>query len=111
MATADSLTQKLQGWWLCSLGRSLKAILAHLLPLLICWELWKVRNKAIYENIRASPAHIYRQVIWLLNVIGVAHPFISSSPEDISSCHLGLIPFLRQSRIAMINTLVWFTPS
>ena len=70
-----------------------------------------MRNKAIYENIRASPAHIYRQVIWLLNVISAAHPFISSSPEDISLRHLGLIPFLWQSRIAVINTLVWSTPS
>lgn len=78
----DSLMEKLLGWWIYTSRNSIKAALAYLFPMLIYWELWKARNKVDYEEVILSPGHICCQVTWLLQGIGVAQPFISSSPDD-----------------------------
>ena len=107
MAPTDLLMQKLQGWWMHSIGRSLKATLACLLPLLICWDLWKGWNTVVFENLVASSDQVYRQVFWTLSAIAAAHPFQSTCPEDKNLLHLGFLSTLMPPKPTMLSTLVW----
>ena len=92
IGASDTLLLKLLGWWMHSSGKMLLATLANLLPVLICWELWKARNKAVFEDIVLSPAHVRHQVAALLNSIGEAYPLPYSAPQDSTFRHLGLKP-------------------
>ena len=89
VGTSDSLMVKLQGWWMHSSRRSLRATCTHLLPMLICWELWKARYKTVHENIVSSPAQVRRQVLGLLNGIGAAYLFPPSASQESTWQQLG----------------------
>ncbi|XP_071912360.1 uncharacterized protein [Coffea arabica] len=106
---ANGLLLKLQGWWMHSSG-SLRGTLFHLLSALICCELWKARNKAVYEDLRASPAQIRHRIVGLLNDIVNAHPFPSSASQESPLRLLGLnVPASRLWRTKCF-TLIWSLP-
>ena len=110
-SVADSLLEKLQGWWIHASGTSLRAVLSHLLPILICWELWKARNQAIFNSITVRLTHICRQVVCLLSGIREAHPLALPNSENDAWSRLGLLPSpVRPPPLKWIS-LVWSLPS
>ncbi|XP_071902720.1 uncharacterized protein [Coffea arabica] len=105
---ADTLIKTLQGWWILASGKSPTAVLVYLLPVLICWELWKARNQVVYENVFLRPPYICRQIVWHLNAIGAAHPFACAN--DDTWRRLGLLPIFKMPKLLKCIPLVWSSP-
>ncbi|OIS98250.1 hypothetical protein A4A49_62368 [Nicotiana attenuata] len=49
-------------WWMTKGNNGVHTIMLQCLPSLICWEIWKSRCAANFENIRMSARHIINQV-------------------------------------------------
>lgn len=81
---ADDIILKLQSWWVHSSGSELFAELARLLPTLICWEIWKARNRAFFEGVVITGPGIIHQVIMGLQLIGRGSPFWCASAMETS---------------------------
>ncbi|XP_027158138.1 uncharacterized protein LOC113759763 [Coffea eugenioides] len=107
---ADSLFLKLQGWWMHSSGKTLFATFAHLLLVFICWELWKARTKAVFENMVSSPEQACRRIVTLVNLIGEAHPWPYSAPHDPIFCRLGVKVVATQLQRCTCVSLSWSFP-
>ncbi|XP_071933136.1 uncharacterized protein [Coffea arabica] len=67
LAPMDDVPMKLQSWWMHSFGNSTLAALTRLLPPFICWELWKARNKACFEDVVATSTSLLQQITMQLH--------------------------------------------
>ncbi|XP_070026322.1 uncharacterized protein [Nicotiana sylvestris] len=56
------IRQNLMKWWMTKGNNSVHTVMLQCLPSLICWEIWKSRCAANFENIRLSARHIIYQV-------------------------------------------------
>lgn len=52
--SSNSLDLKLSEWWLSKVRSPCHKELLSFIPVAICWELWKSRNRARYEGIRSG---------------------------------------------------------
>ncbi|CAI9111694.1 OLC1v1011981C1 [Oldenlandia corymbosa var. corymbosa] len=71
-------------WWTRRQSSKLTWKLQILLPSLICWQLWKCRNKAIFESTIISPHIAVRLIVQDLHIMAKAVPFKASSAKDSS---------------------------
>nr|XP_027097552.1 uncharacterized protein LOC113717098 [Coffea arabica] len=49
---------RLASWWLASPRLKRRQAIYHILSSLICWHLWKVRNRAVFEGIQPQSSSI-----------------------------------------------------
>nr|XP_027099065.1 uncharacterized protein LOC113718354 [Coffea arabica] len=53
----SSLRPRIVGWWLSSQHSEIRRYIGSILPSVVCWNIWKSRNKAMFENVHmSSPA-------------------------------------------------------
>lgn len=64
-------------WWLTNTKNLIHANLLQVVPILICWEIWKSRCASRYENIHMSSRQIIQQVEKLTSI------FISSQFQNL----------------------------
>ncbi|XP_019266683.1 PREDICTED: uncharacterized protein LOC109244105 [Nicotiana attenuata] len=58
----DQIRQTLMNWWLAKERSLVHSMVLQCLPSLICWEIWKNRCSARFEDIHMSRWHIIQQV-------------------------------------------------
>ena len=66
------------------------AKLTQIIPLLICWELWKARNKAILYDYKMIVGQVFHHVLELLHFISLAHLFVLENCSGKGLQQLGL---------------------
>nr|XP_027103068.1 uncharacterized protein LOC113724357 [Coffea arabica] len=101
---------KLQGWWVHSSGNSALAALTRLLPTIVCWELWKARNKVCFEDVVTTRTGLLHQITLQLHAVGHAFPFRCTNTGDATLRGQGLVPFLVYPRHRTI-ALSWSCPT
>ena len=53
---------RLASWWLASPRSMRRQAIYHILPSLICWHLWKARNRAVFEGIQPQSSSICQAI-------------------------------------------------
>ncbi|XP_027082553.1 uncharacterized protein [Coffea arabica] len=46
------LRSRIVGWWLKSYDSDIRRFIGRLLPSVVCWQIWKARNKAMFEDVQ-----------------------------------------------------------
>ncbi|KAM7465445.1 hypothetical protein LguiB_013007 [Lonicera macranthoides] len=57
-----SLVSRVNEWWLIRIKSPCHKVVLSLIPVLICWMLWKNRNKGRFEGVNMSIAHIIKEI-------------------------------------------------
>ncbi|XP_027076981.1 uncharacterized protein [Coffea arabica] len=53
----SSIRSCIVGWWLHSYDSEIQRLIGRILPTIVCWQIWKARNKALFEDVHMrSPA-------------------------------------------------------
>ncbi|XP_071927455.1 uncharacterized protein [Coffea arabica] len=50
--SASSLRLRIVGWWLKSYDSEIRRFIGRVLPCLVCWHIWKARNKAMFDDVQ-----------------------------------------------------------
>nr|XP_027108979.1 uncharacterized protein LOC113728817 [Coffea arabica] len=58
----SSLRPRIVGWWLNSYDSEMQRFIGHILPSIVCWQIWKARNKAMFEDVQMRPLAICRAI-------------------------------------------------
>ncbi|XP_071929043.1 uncharacterized protein [Coffea arabica] len=58
----SSLRPRIVGWWLSSYDSEIQRFIGHILPSIVCWQIWKARNKAMFEDVQMRPLAICRAI-------------------------------------------------
>ncbi|XP_071921800.1 uncharacterized protein [Coffea arabica] len=58
----SSLRPRTVGWWLSSYDSEIQRFIGHILPSIVCWQIWKARNKAMFEDVQMRPLAICRAI-------------------------------------------------
>ena len=101
---------KLQAWWSNISGKSAMAKLSHIVPLFVCWELWKARNRAIFDATTPSATHVVRQILRLIHLVALAHPLSLACMDDDRLLKRGVVPFLKKAKSMQVLSLAWAPP-
>nr|XP_027067853.1 uncharacterized protein LOC113693523 [Coffea arabica] len=101
---------KLQGWWSNISGKSAMAKLSHIVPLFVCWELWKARSWAIFDATTPSATHVVRQILRLIHLMALAHPLSLACMNDDRLLKRGVVPFLKKAKSTQVLSLAWAPP-
>ncbi|XP_071928018.1 uncharacterized protein [Coffea arabica] len=66
------LRARIVDWWLNSQDSELRKIICRILPSVICWQIWKARNKALFEGVQMQSSAI-RQAIFseIQSMVGI----------------------------------------
>ena len=89
---------RLQHWWSNASFTSARGLMLMILPSIICWEIWKVRNHLFHQGGTACHVHVCRQIQLSVLSISQAFPFVQATSEDSSLVTLGLVSRLSQSK-------------
>ncbi|XP_071902759.1 uncharacterized protein [Coffea arabica] len=54
----SALRPRIVGWWLSSHDSEIQRFIGHILPSVVCWQIWKARNKAMFEDVQMRPLAI-----------------------------------------------------
>ena len=46
------LRSRIVGWWLKSYDSDIRRFIGRLLPTVVCWQIWKARNNAMFEDVQ-----------------------------------------------------------
>lgn len=74
----SSFHQLLMSWWLKKSSKDFIKYLLILVPATIFWEIWRSRNKCVFENERMDASKIIKNVINLISSVSSQHQFKSS---------------------------------
>nr|XP_027118775.1 uncharacterized protein LOC113736018 [Coffea arabica] len=56
------LRARIVGWWLRSHDYELRRFIDRILPSVVCWQIWKASNKAMFEGIQMRSSAICRAI-------------------------------------------------
>ncbi|XP_027118292.2 uncharacterized protein [Coffea arabica] len=56
------LRARIVGWWLRSHDYELRRFIDRILPSVVCWQIWKARNKAMFEGIQMRSSAICQAI-------------------------------------------------
>lgn len=61
-SVSSVLRDRIGAWWLAPQRSRERRVLFTTLPSLICWHIWKARNRAVYEGIRACTVDMVQAI-------------------------------------------------
>ncbi|XP_071925655.1 uncharacterized protein [Coffea arabica] len=50
--SGSSLRLRIVGWWLNSYDSEIRRFIGRVLPSVVCWHIWKARNKAMFDDVQ-----------------------------------------------------------
>nr|XP_027066533.1 uncharacterized protein LOC113692333 [Coffea arabica] len=61
-SSAPYVRARLASWWLASPSSRRRKAVFHIMPSLICWHLWKARNRAVFEGIQPQSSSVCQAI-------------------------------------------------
>ncbi|XP_027152155.1 uncharacterized protein LOC113758673 [Coffea eugenioides] len=68
-----SLRPRIVSWWLSSHDSEIQRFIAHILPGIVCWQIWKARNKAMFEGSQMRSSAICNAIFLEIQTIVRIH--------------------------------------
>ncbi|XP_071921792.1 uncharacterized protein [Coffea arabica] len=68
-SSGSSLRARIVEWWLRSQQSATRQFICLILPSLICWHIWKARNKAVFEGVPMASTKICQAIFSEIKVI------------------------------------------
>ncbi|XP_071939888.1 uncharacterized protein [Coffea arabica] len=109
MGRVSNLRHRVLQWWLRRGQNVYLKFVYRLLPMLSCWELWKARNKGVFEGRRMVGTEVVRQVFHQLRDLFHGHfPEITFSSGSWEGFHSSLLALRRRMSILPVR---WVAPT
>ncbi|XP_027081100.2 uncharacterized protein [Coffea arabica] len=72
LSPGTSLRSRIVGWWLRSYDSELRRIMGRIIPTIICWQIWKARNKAMFEGAQMRSSAICQAIfLEIQSMVGI----------------------------------------
>ncbi|KAL3510024.1 hypothetical protein ACH5RR_029425 [Cinchona calisaya] len=81
-------------WWLNIRPTSVERVLCKLIPTNVSWNLWKGRNKMVFDSAMANSTHIIHAFLAAIKSISLAYPL---SVKDTCDHHLLMTDYIAPS--------------
>ena len=109
LARVSTVCHLVVRWWLRRGHNVYLKFVYRLLPMLVCWELWKARNTGVFEGRRAVSTEVVRQVfIQLCALFHCRFPEIDGYFGSWDVFHSALVGMRR--RVSIIQ-VAWVAPT
>ncbi|XP_071939020.1 uncharacterized protein [Coffea arabica] len=65
----SSLRSRIVGWWLHSYDSEIQRFIGRILSNIVCWQIWKARNKALFEDVHMRSRAICLAITLEIHII------------------------------------------